>query len=98
MRSDAGRSWIRLLHLDVHPSLVPSSAMTLRKLALGLCVAERFMQNTFGPRRARLNHLVTWWPPVTPLTMHRLQLLLLSLVGSPFCSLVRGTFPLSFGG
>ena len=83
---------MRLLLLDVHPSLVPGSAMTFRKLALGLCVAERFMQHTFGPRRARLNHLVTWWPPVTPLTMHRLQLLLhLGLVGSPFGSLVPGT-------
>ena len=66
--------------------------MTLRKLALGLCVAERFMQNAFGPRRARLNHLVTWWPPVTPLTMHRLHLLHLGIIGSPFGSLVRGTF------
>ena len=83
---------MRLLLLDVHPSLVPGSAMTFRKLALGLCVAERFMQHTFGPRRARLNHLVAWWPPVTPLTMHRLQLLHLGLLGSPFGSLVRGTF------
>ena len=47
---------MRLLPLDVHPSLVPGSAMTFRKLALGLCVAERFMQHTWATRCVR-----AWW-------------------------------------
>ena len=78
MRSDGGRRWIRLLHRDVHPSLVPGRAMLLHTL-------------TVGPRRARLNHLITRWPPVTRPTIPRCPLLQLRLLGSPFGSFVLRT-------